>query len=178
MKQITITFSKSSSWYAVFSWAIMAAEGTPYSHVAIHMTDAETGNKMCYQASHAFVNEMSEPEFLGQEVVIDTFNFSVDDSIEKDIKTWAEARLGVPYGVLGCAGLAVVQIASWLGIKMNNPFKEIGETYWCSAYVAAALENADCLTSKENLNNMTPKDLFPLIKSLPAVWHAVVPAST
>jgi hypothetical protein len=174
MKNITITFSRSSVWYAVFSWAIMAAEGTPYSHVAIHMTDQETNQLLCYQASHTFVNCMSEPEFLAQEIVTNSFLFSVDDSIEADAKKFAESKLGVSYGTLGCAGLAIVQIASWFGIKMNNPMPDTG-TFWCSEFVAAILENADCLTSKEQLANLTPKDLFPLIKSLPAVWHSTKP---
>jgi hypothetical protein len=171
MKQITITFSKATAWDAVFSWLIMLAEGTPYSHVAIKMQDLETGVNIVYQASHTFVNAFSEAEFLAAEDVIYSFTFIVDDVIEKDGRKFAENALGVPYGVLGCFGLGIVQIAAWVGIKMNNPFKEVGQTYWCSAFIAAILENADVLITEENLNNMTPKDLYPLIASLPPVWN-------
>lgn len=173
MKQLTVRFSKSTSWYGVFSWLIMLAEGTPYSHVSIRMQDKETGVYITYQASHTFVNAFSEAEFLAEEDVIYSFDFTVDDSIAVDARQFAESRLGVPYGVLGIVGLGIVQIASWLGIKMNNPFPNNGSQYWCSEFVAAALENVDCLQTKENLNDLTPKDLYPLIKSLPLVWHAV-----
>jgi hypothetical protein len=150
----------------------MLAEQTPYSHVCVMMQDEQTGVNMVYQASHTFVNAMSQAQFLDQEQIVYAFTFSVDDSIEVASRQFAQNRLGVSYGVLGVFGLAVVQIASWLGIKMNNPFPNNGSTYWCSEYVAAILENVDVLVTSENLNNMTPKDLYPLIKSLPSVWKA------
>jgi hypothetical protein len=171
MKKVTVVFSKATSWFAPFSWAIKAAEGTPYSHVAIRVTDDTTGLPLYYQASHTFVNAMCETEFLAEEKVIYSFDFIVADSIDHDIKVFAQSKLGVPYGTIGCIGLAIVQLASWVGIKLHNPFRKLGETYWCSAFIAAMLENADCLKPNEILDDLTPKDLYPLVKSLPPVWN-------
>jgi len=170
MKTITVVFSKATTWFAPFSWAIMASEGTPYSHVAIKVVDDTTGLPVYYQASHTFVNAMIEAEFLAAEKIIYSFDFNVDPAIDKDAKTFAESKLGVPYGTIGCLGLALVQMAAFVGWKIHNPFRTVGDTYWCSAFVAALLENANCLQSKEILDDLTPKDLYPLIKSLPPVW--------
>jgi len=172
MKSITIVFSKAITFFPIFSWLIMLAEGTPFSHVAIKMLDEETGVMMYYQASHTQVNAMTEATWLTQETIIFSFTFNVDDSIAKNAKAFALKALGIPYGVLGICGLAIVQLAKFVHIKMHNPFKEIGATYWCSAFVAAIVENVKELQTKENLNDMTPADLLPMIKSLPTTWTA------
>src|SRR5579859_6646788 len=132
MKNITIVFSKSTQSFAPFSWAIMASEGTPYSHVAVKMLDEETGVMMYYQASHTMLNSMSEEIFLGQEQIIYSFDFQVDDSIAINIRRFAQQRMGLPYGTVSAIGLAYVQLAKYAGQNVHNPFKEVGATYVCS----------------------------------------------
>ena len=134
------------------------------------MLDDESGEMIYYQASHTQVNAMTEATWLTQEAIVFAFTFNVADPIAKNIKSFALKALGIPYGVLGIFGLAIVMAAKFIHIKMHNPFKEIGKTYWCSAFVAAILENVKELQTKENLNDLTPVDLLPMIKSLPTTW--------
>jgi hypothetical protein len=174
MEQISIIFSRASSETAIFSKLIMATEGTQYSHVAIRMKDSETGQIVYYQASHTMVNEMSEYEFLSQETIIDRFDFQVDYQIKVAAKTFAINNLGVPYGVLSILGLALVQAAKWIGISIHNPFKQNGQTYVCSQFVATMLETVDGVNLPENIDDITPADLYPIVQNLPKVWNIVV----
>lgn len=170
MKSISIVFSRSSSAFAPFSWLIMKSENTDYSHVAFKIVDEDTGITMYYQASHTMVNTMSEAIFLAQEKVISSFDFQIDDALIVNGKRFAQERLGLPYGVTSSFGLAYVQIAKWLNIKATNPFKEVGAQYVCSQFVAAFLEEVDGLSISMDLNDVTPRDLFPIVESLPKVW--------
>lgn len=167
MEQISIIFSKASTKFAVFSWAIMAVEKTPYSHVAIKMIDDETGQTVIYQASHTMVNEMSEEVFLAQEEIIDQFNFSVSPAVKKAVKTFAIANLGKPYGVLSIVGLAYVQALKLVNVNIHNPFKEVGQTYVCSQFVAAILKNCTNVMLDMPIDDITPKDLYPMVQKLP-----------
>jgi hypothetical protein len=169
MEQISVIFSKSSSLYGVFSWLIMWAEGTPYSHVSIRMTDDETGQIVYYQASHTFVNVMEEVEWLTQETIVDRFDFQVNQAVKDSLKAFAIANLGKPYGLLSILGLSYVQIMSWFRVKVNNPFRDEGQTFVCSQFAAALLEQCSDVSIPENINNITPKDMHILISSLPKV---------
>jgi hypothetical protein len=168
MKTMSVVFSKSTSPYGVFSWLIMWAEKTPYSHVSIRIMDEETQLPVYYQASHTMVNCMGEPEWLSQEQIIYKFDYQVDDSIQKSVKAFSIGKLGVGYGVLSVFGLACVQIMKCFGKTINNPFKEVGATYVCSQFVAALLENANVPALEQiDLDNVTPADLYNIVKDLP-----------
>ena len=73
MKQITIGFSRASSSFPIFSWAIMAAQRTNYSHVYLKYIDPTLNIITYFQASHTLVNYMSEATFLAQETVVKEF---------------------------------------------------------------------------------------------------------
>lgn len=148
----------------------MFTEKTPYSHVAIKMTDNSTNEVIYYQASHTMVNEMSEAEFLSQEKIVYSFDFNVDSSIKLAAQKFAIENLGVPYGTLSILGLAYVQSAKWLGFNVSNPFKDNGETYVCDQFIATMLIKVDGLILPKDINDLTPKDLYPIIQAMPKQW--------
>lgn len=168
METISIVFSKSSGTFPIFSWLIMAAEQTPYSHVSIKMMDDEISQPVIYQASHTMVNEMSETEFLSQETVVYSFDFQVSPAVKQNIKKFAINQLGVSYGILSIIGLAYVQIVAWFGKKIDNPFKENGQTYVCSQFIASVLEACTNVSISEPINDITPKDMYGIVKNFPA----------
>lgn len=167
MNTISIVFSRASTTFPIFSWLIMLTERTTFSHVAIRMVDLETNQDIVIQASHTLVNEMSWTEFLAQEKVIYQFDFLADDETKKLIKTFAINNLGKPYGVMSILGLSLVQLLSFIGIKITNPFKDSGKTYVCSELISAILQSVDGVILPQDVEDMTPKSLFPLVQSLP-----------
>ena len=167
MKQITIGFSKACTTFPIFSWLIMLVQKTPYSHVYLKYEDVYLGQTMYYQASHTLVNYMSEPIFLSQETVIKEFTFNVSDAAFLSSLQFAANQAGKPYGVLEICGLALVNFALLFGIKMNNPFKDAGATWICDQLQAALLETCENVKLPMPLNDMTPKDMYNLVSSLP-----------
>jgi hypothetical protein len=167
MKQITIGFSRACTKFPIFSWLIMLVQKTPYSHVYLKYQDSYIGQPMYYQASHTLVNYMSEPVFLAQETVVKEFTFNVSDAAFKAGLLFAANQAGKPYGVMEICGLALVEIAALFGIKMQNPFKDAGTTWICDQLQAALLQQCENVKLPMELNDMTPKDMYALVASLP-----------
>lgn len=167
MKQITIGFSRACTTFPIFSWAIMAAQRTPYSHVYLKYQDEYLGQIMYYQASHTLVNSMSESVFLSQETPIYEFTFNVSDESFLACMKFAANQSGKPYGVLEICGLAFVEIGSFVGIKITNPFKDAGQTWICSELIAELLNQCENINLPTDLNDMTPKEMYELVNTLP-----------
>jgi hypothetical protein len=168
MENIKVGFSKSKSKFAPFSWAIMLTEHTAYSHVYVKFWDSILNRWVIYQASHMAVNMMGEELFDVQESVIREFDFSTSLETKNKMMNFCLDTIGLPYGTISALGLGMVQIASLVNIQMHNPFKDVGKTYVCSQAVAALLEAAGVDIAMD-LNDITPRDLFPIIESLPKV---------
>src|SRR5271165_1602072 len=155
MKQITVGFSKACTSFPIFSWLIMAVQRTPYSHVYLKYDNIHLDRIMYYQASHTLVNSMVESVFLSQETPVKEFTFSISD--ESFLKTlqFAADQAGKPYGVKEIFGLALVELASAVGIKIQNPFKDAGTTWICSELIAALLNTCENVVLPMALDDMT-----------------------
>jgi hypothetical protein len=146
----------------------MAVQRTNYSHVYLKYQDAYLGQPMIYQASHTLVNSMSEAVFLAQETVVQEFTFNVSDASFLACMQFAANQAGKPYGILEICGLALVNAAMVLNIKMQNPIKDAGTTWICDQLIAALLETCENVTLPIPLNDMMPKDMYSLVSALPA----------
>lgn len=167
MKQITIGFSRACTAFPIFSWLIMAVQKTSYSHCYLKYQDEYLGQIMYYQASHTLVNSMSAAVFLAQETVVQEFTFNVSDASFKACMLFAANQAGKAYGVEEILGLALVEAAMLFGMKMQNPFKDAGETWVCDQLVAELLATCEGVVLPMSLDNMTPKDVFALVSTLP-----------
>ena len=167
MKNITIGFSKACTKFPIFSWLILLTQKTPYSHVYLKYKDDNLQRTVYFQASHTLVNYMGESTFLAQETVVQEFNFIISDNSFLSVQQFAIDNAGKPYGTLEICGLALVQIASLFGIKMQNPFKDAGTSWICDQLQAALLETCENVSLPMPLNEMKPKDMYNLVSSLP-----------
>jgi len=167
MKTITVGFSKACTKFPIFSWLIMFCEKTPYSHVYLKIKDEEANRKVVYQASHSFCNCQGEKVFKSQETTIKEFNFEVSDASFVKIKQFSIGAMGKSYGVLSILGLSWVQLLKCFGIKIQNPFRDNGRTYICSQLIFSILNSCENVKSSENVNNITPRDLFGIVSKLP-----------
>jgi hypothetical protein len=167
MKQLTIGFSRASTSFPIFSWLIMLVQKTPYSHVYLKYDDEYLGQTMIFQASHTLVNSMSESVFLSQETVVQEFVFNVSDESFLATMKNAANQAGKPYGVMEILGLAVVEIGLFFGKKWQNPVKDAGTTWVCDQLIAYLLSLCENVKLTEPLNDMTPKDVYNLVSTLP-----------
>lgn len=166
MKTIQIVFTKSRKKFAIFSWLIRLFENTNYSHVAISMMDSDIDAPIFFQSSHTMVNCMGEYIFKKENEIVSSFEFEVEEDLLIECKKFAVKRLGIPYGKLSTLGLAWVQLNKLFGRTITNPFNKTGETYVCSQFIAALLENTNIIDVYD-LDDITPSCLYPIIEQLP-----------
>ncbi len=169
MKSISIIFSKRNG-FNLFSWLIMKALNTPFSHVAVLMKDDTTDREIIYQASSLSVNAITKENFLQEETIIAQYDFSVSDAIFKNGMCFAEDQLGKPYDIKAILGFAIQIILGLIGIKIHNFLAKPGQEYVCSMFGAALAEKATNVDLGD-LSDMTPKTLFDNINKLPKVWN-------
>lgn len=168
MKTLTIGFSKSSKKFGIFSWIIMWAEGTAYSHAYLKYPCAwKPETQIYFQASHTSVNFMSGKRFLAEETVIQEFCFTVDDAKFAKMQDFCLDKSAEPYGLMTIFGFAYKIIANRLGLKVRNPVRNAKQTPVCSQLIAELLADLD-VTIPLEIDDITPKDLFPIVQALPA----------
>lgn len=167
MKQITIGFSKATAKTAIYSKLIMWALKTPYSHVYINYNNNFINRVVYFQASHQAVNIMGNEIFLSQETVIKEFQFNISDTSFKNIHAFIIDNVGKSYGILSLIGLTWIQIGLLLNKKWHNPFADAGQTWICDQLIAAVLNSCENITLPMNINDMTPKDVYDLVSTLP-----------
>lgn len=141
---------------------------TPFSHVAVKMTDSDTNQIMYYQASGLSVNCVSEAEFLSVETIVKQKDVQVNEKAFIAGKSWALAQLGKPYSILAILGFASQILLGMIGIQIKNPFKATSNAYVCSQFAAVYIEECDNITL--DVTEMTPKALYCAISSLPDTW--------
>lgn len=105
---------------------------------------------------------------MAQETVVQEFTFNVSDASFLACMKFAANQAGKPYGIMEICGLALCEIALVLNKKINNPFKDSGQTWICDQLIAALLETCENVSLPMPLDDMTPKDVFALVSGLPA----------
>ena len=109
---------------------------------------------------------MSEARFLAEETVIQEFVFTVDDAKFIKMQDFCLDNSAKPYGILSIFGFAYKIIANRLGFNVHNPIRAAKNTPVCSQLIAELLVDLDVPLSMD-IEDITPLDLFPIIKALP-----------
>lgn len=167
MKTLTIGFSKSSKKFGIFSWIIMWGQGTKFSHVYLKYKADWADRDIYFQASHTSVNFMNSARFLGEETVIQEFEFAVDDAKFAKMQDFCLDNSAKPYGILSVFGFAYKIILNRFGFKVHNPICNAAQTPVCSQLIAELLADLD-VTIPMDIEDITPLDLFPIIEALPS----------
>lgn len=124
MREIEIVFTKSKKFFPIFSWAIMLWTGKSYSHVARKMKISFLDKPNYFQASEGKVNWEYEDYFSKKHKIVKTIKFEVTDAEYKSFNKSCWEQIGDEYGLLQNLGIVFVDIASFFGIKLNNPLKK------------------------------------------------------
>lgn len=169
METIKIGFSRPKNMkLKFFAWAIMKAYGTPYSHVYVRIHSGKYERDLIYQASQTMINFMGMEIFNDEALVVEEFEFQMSDESYKSMMQFAIDSAGTPYGVKECFGMAWVKIMEWCGKTVKNPFSDGGSTYVCSELASYVLKNYLGANVKEDLDDMTPLQVYTLVKELKA----------
>jgi hypothetical protein len=162
MSTIKIGFSRPSKW-RLLAWVIMKVLRTRYDHVFVRIRSDTYERDIIYQASGLAVNFMSPTIFEKHNVVTDEFELPVRDF--KGMMQWCIDTAGVPYGVKAFIGLGIVKLLAVFGKKIGNPFASGDETYICDKAAAKIMELYCGDDIPEDLDDLTPKDLYEYLVS-------------
>lgn len=161
MRKIKIGFS-SHRGFAPFSWAIMAYEQTPYSHVYFSI-DTKWKTTLIYQASGAMVNFMAGAVFMEKNKIEKEFDFEISDQAYDLFMAWATTVCGRPYSVMQIFGFLVMDL---FGMK-ENPFSNGDKDWVCAELVGYALSDlVGVKVDPEFLEKATPMDLYNICENI------------
>ncbi len=164
METITVGFSRPKKW-AAFAWLIMALYGTPYDHVYIKFHSNSLNREIIYQASKMLINFMGVSVFESDNIVYREFKVDISSENKKSLMQFAVDNAGKPYSVKEALGLGVVQILSFFGKKIKNPFKSGTDSYVCSVIGAYILENYTNNDVPGDFQDASPKSLYEFLSS-------------
>lgn len=158
MPQLIVGFSKPVKKFVPYSWAIRLVDGAEYSHTYIKVHSAKYDRDIVYQASRLAVNFMGTAKFAEEAIAVKEYSLEVSDEALKKVMQFAIDHAGDPYDLMSAMGLGVSKIAGLFGKKINNPFGDKQNAYFCSELVGAILEDLGIDVPGEP-GSMTPKDI-------------------
>lgn len=167
---ITVGFSKAkNNIFPIFSWLIMLVEKRPYSHAYMKWYDPYIDKNIIYEARGLTVHLISETRFLQSEDIIAEFRIELqDDNVKKQVLKHAFDTIEAKYSFIQLLGLGVVKIFKNFGKTISNPFDDNNRTgYICSEVVAEVLKKVLNVPITEDLDSISPSDLYKIVEILP-----------
>lgn len=163
-KKLIVGFSRSKLKFPIGSWLIRLYQLTPYSHIYIRIPTDKFPSDIIIHASEGKVQRMSETQFNKRHEVIKEFTLYVDDATYIQCINEMHEISGDDYNLLQNLGLFIVDIMSFLGKTISNPWK----TGWnCSEFVYYILSKI--YPNKfylKDANTVTPKQINRILKTL------------
>jgi hypothetical protein len=157
---IMVGFSKPKGGFEPFSWAIIAATKSPFSHAYIKYYDSYAAKWVIYQASGTKVNFMGETMFNSKEDTKAEFIIPISIETKKKVVQYAIDNVGLPYGILKIFGFAWVIICRSFGKKVKNPFSNNNATMVCSELVSCILDEVVLDSDDIDPETATPIDVY------------------
>lgn len=162
MEHMTIGFSKPKK-FKPFAWLIMKAYGIPYSHVYVSFYSEKFNRSIIYQASHTMVNCIGLMEFIKENEIVKEFNVSIEDSQRTQAIQFAIDNLGKSYSIRGVIGLGIVRVFELLNKKIENPFKDGEQMWFCCEFATKVLQQFSGTQIDTDSESISPKELYNIL---------------
>lgn len=161
---LRISFSRPKKWKP-FSALIRWIDDSEFSHVSVSWYSDRLEREIVYQASSVMVNFCEGKHFAETHEIIEQLEIEMEPETEKRVIQWAMDRAGIPYSIKQCFGILWVKIMQKIGIKVKNPFNNGRTLYICCELAAELLELEFGYKFSEDLDLLTPKSLYNILKS-------------
>ena len=120
--KIKIGFSRPKAWFVPFSWLIRLGYGTPYSHVYLEWYSDSLDVRMIYEAAGSMIHFTSPTRFDDMQVIVKKYSMDISEETKNKMVRNCVLRCGIPYAKKEAIGMAIVKLASLVGIKLTkNP---------------------------------------------------------
>lgn len=123
MKKIEIVFTKSKKKFPIGSWLIRLWTNKSYSHVARKFT-IYNEIEMFYQASEGKVNYENQKAFFKKHEIVKSYSFEAPEEIHQNMAMACLRDTGTEYGFKQNVGIVLVDILSFFGKEIDNPWKK------------------------------------------------------
>lgn len=135
MRKMTIGFSvPKCSPFPIFSWAIRAYEGTPFSHVYARW-QTSVGPSICYHAAHSTLHFLSDTQFEKKIKVVESFEFTITEEQYGKLMKYCLETCGNDYALVGVLAIPLIDL---FGLK-KNPFGSGPLEQYCAELVCRIL---------------------------------------
>lgn len=159
MEKIIIGFSYHRG--SLLSGAIKIIEGSQYSHVYIRKQSKY--GEYVYQASGLQVNFMNIDIFLEENVIVEEYEFELDDNKKEKILSFFIKYAGAKYATASLFKLLVMIAGQRIGLDIK--FQGDGsKTFICSELGAFFCEEIIEIPIPEKMDFITPARLNPIVR--------------
>ena len=124
MKKLKIVFTKSKKNFAIFSLLIRIWTSRSFSHVALEVETSFLEKPMYWQASEGKVNYEYKEHFDSKHEIVVSKEIEVTKEIYYNMVKYRLMAAGEVYGTMQNLGIFLLDLASLVGIKLNNPWKK------------------------------------------------------
>lgn len=162
MSKLIIGFSKAKSQFKIGSTVIQKVNCRNYSHCYVRYTCSVTKVTLIAQASHGFVNLVSEAIFLEQNIIVKEYAVDCTDIQHVEILTFIASNLGKPYSKLQ---LILIGIKKLLHIELNIHDRD--SSFICSEF-AARVCSMTGIKVPSDLDYFDPSDLDKILQDVGA----------
>lgn len=159
MSNLIVGFSRAKSAWKIGSIAIQKADCRNYSHCYIRYNCKITKVELIAQASHGFVNLVSESIFLEQNIIVKEYSVDCTDSQYLEILTFIANNLGKPYSKLQ---LILIGIKKIFHVEIKH--YDRGASYICSEFASRLCSFAGIPVPTE-LDYVDPSDLDTILSN-------------
>lgn len=166
MSTLKVSFSRPKK-FKPFAWLIMKVDDSDFSHASVSWQSDYLEREVVYQASSLLVNFCEGQRFAEEHYIVHELDITISEDTRKQVIQWAMDRAGIPYGILQCVGIGWVKFCRRFGKQVNNPFSNGTKTEVCCELVARLLQEELGYNIPENLDNLTPKDLWEILSKTP-----------
>lgn len=165
MTKITIGFSKPKS-FKIHAWLIMKIDNSSFDHAYLKFHSINLNRDIIYQAIGKGVEFIGSTLFDVNSQPIEEYSLDVEDDNYLKLMQFCVDNAGISYGFLQVIGAGIVKIMSKFGKTIENPFYDGTDTEFCSEVVARCLDTVDPKQFNLKAENITPKDLNELVRSV------------
>ncbi len=145
--------------FPLFSWAIRAYEGTPFSHVFVRW-QTSVGPSICYHAAHATLHFLSDTQFNKQIQVVEQFEFEVSDEAYGKLLKYCLETCGNDYALVGVFGVLFSDIFK----LKKNPFEEGPLEQYCAELVYRILGEMSGAQLTLDADRVKLKEVYNFVK--------------
>ena len=144
----------------------MLIDRSPFDHAYIRTHSTSIDRDIIYQSIWKGVEFVGNTVFSQMAIPVEEYELDIDDDKHKDFLQFCIDNSGVSYDLFGVIGLGISKLLKLIKINIKNPFDDGKISEFCSEIVARCLNNVDPTQFNLDAENISPKDLNTIIKSL------------